>query len=98
LTPEEARVHPQRSKVTQAIGTLPGVKPDLAKLMLKPGDRLLLCSDGLWEELADHDMCRVVSSDCSMQEMATLLVDKANTAGGRDNISAVLYEHAAPPS
>jgi protein phosphatase len=98
LTPEEARVHPQRSKVTQAIGTLPGVKPDLAKLMLKPGDRLLLCSDGLWEELADHDMCKVVSSDCSMQEMATLLVDKANTAGGRDNISAVLYEHAAPAS
>jgi protein phosphatase len=96
LTPEEARIHPQRSKVTQAIGQTQRFKPDLAKLMLKPGDRVLLCSDGLWEAVADQDLRVLVSSDCSMREMAMLLVDKANAAGGKDNISAVLYEHASP--
>jgi protein phosphatase len=94
LTPDQARIHPHRSKVTQAIGHVSGVKPDLTKLTLRPRDRVLLCSDGLWEAMPDEDIGTVVGLDGSMHDLATLLVDKANAAGGQDNISAVLYEHA----
>jgi protein phosphatase len=93
LTPDQARVHPQRSSVTQAIGTHSGVKPALTKVALKTRDRVLLCSDGLWETMPDGDISSVLGLDGSMHDLATLLVDKANTAGGPDNISAVLYEH-----
>jgi protein phosphatase len=94
LTPDQARIHPHRSKVTQAIGKISGVKPDLTKLTLKPRDRVLLCSDGLWEAMTDEEIGTVVGLDGSMHDLATLLVDRANAAGGHDNISAVLYEHA----
>ena len=95
MSPEEARFHSERGKVTQAIGSLKGIRPDLARLALKPRDRILLCSDGLWEELADRDICKIVGSEGSMRELASLLVDQANQAGGKDNITAVLYEHTA---
>jgi protein phosphatase len=95
LTSDEARLHPQRAKVTQAIGMLKGIKPEVSKLILKPGDRVLLCSDGLWETVADEDMHAVVSSEGTMRDLASLLVDNANAAGGHDNITAVLYEHIA---
>jgi protein phosphatase len=77
----------------QAIGKGSGVKPALTRVALKARDRVLLCSDGVWETMSDHDMSAVLGLDGSMHDLATLLVDKANTAGGQDNISAVLYEH-----
>jgi protein phosphatase len=96
LMPHDAvRFHPTRSIVTQAIGGMKGIVPDLARLPLKSRDRVLLCSDGLWEELADREIRRVICAEGSMLELATLLVDQANAAGGKDNITAVLYEHAA---
>jgi len=93
LTPDQARLHPQRGKITQAIGMQGGVKPDVTSVALTPGDRVLLCSDGLWEALADHDIGTIVSSNGSMLELASILVDTANAASGQDNITAVLYEH-----
>ena len=95
LTADQARFHPHRSKVTQAIGKPLGIAPDLTRLTLKPRDRVLLCSDGLWEAMPDEEIRTVVGLDGSMHDLATLLVDKANAAGGQDNISAVLYEHAS---
>jgi protein phosphatase len=95
LTSDEARLHPQRAKITQAIGTLKGIKPEISKVILKPRDRVLLCSDGLWEALTDQDIHTIVRSEGSMRELASVLVDNANAAGGEDNITAVLYEHPA---
>jgi protein phosphatase len=95
LTADQARLHPHRSKVTQAIGKPLGITPDLTRLTLRPRDRVLLCSDGLWEAMPDEEMRTVVGLDGSMHDLATLLVDKANAAGGQDNISAVLYEHGS---
>lgn len=95
LTADEARVHPQRAKVTQAIGKMRGIKPDFATLTLKPKDRVLLCSDGLWEALPDQDIGKLISADGSMRDLASVLVNKVNEAGGEDNITVVLYEHAA---
>jgi protein phosphatase len=71
------------------------VNPDVTSVALTPGDRVLLCSDGLWEALADHDIGTIVGSNGSMLELASMLVDRANVASGQDNITAVLYEHGA---
>ena len=93
LTPDQARFHPQRGKVTQAIGSLKGIKPELNSIPLKTGDRVLLCSDGLWEALADENIAAIIGSYGSIQHLASALVDRANTASGEDNITAILYEH-----
>jgi protein phosphatase len=93
LTADEARSHPQRGRVTQAIGGLQGINPVLSTLQLQTKDRVLLCSDGLWEPLGDHAIGEIVSAEGSMLELASELVDRANHCGGPDNITAVLYEH-----
>jgi protein phosphatase len=79
--------------VTQAIGASKNIKPEISSLVLQKKDRVLLCSDGLWEALADEDLCSIVGTGGSMQELAVALVDSANAAGGTDNITAILYEH-----
>jgi protein phosphatase len=95
ITPDQARLHPERGKITQAIGMHAGVKPDVTRVSLTPGDRVLLCSDGLWEALTEQEISTIVGSKGSMLELASMLVDQANAAGGPDNITAVLYEHSA---
>lgn len=93
LTAEQARGHPANNEVLQAIGMPAGFAPDINIRSLKPGDRVLLCSDGLWEMLTDQEIASVVGADGSMRQLATQLVDRANDMGGHDNISVVLYEH-----
>jgi protein phosphatase len=95
LTPEQARCHPHRGRIKQAIGMVSGVQPEVTSLMLRPADRVLLCSDGLWEALTEEEIRRVVGADGSMMELASILVEKADMASGQDNITAVLYEHAS---
>jgi protein phosphatase len=96
LTPDQARLHPQRSKVTQAIGMQAGITPEVTSRMLKPRDRVLLCSDGLWEALPEPDIGELVCAGSPVLESVSMLVDKANATGGHDNITAILYEHANP--
>jgi protein phosphatase len=93
LTPDQARLHPQRSKVTQAIGMLAGITPEVTSRMLKPRDRVLLCSDGLWEALPEPDIGELVCAGSPVLESVSMLVDKANATSGQDNITAILYEH-----
>ena len=95
LTPEQARSHPDRGKVTRGIGLArqSGGEPSQTAVTLKHGDRVLLCSDGLWEALPDDVIAAVVGSDGSMRQLASVLVDRANAAGGEDNITVILYEH-----
>jgi protein phosphatase len=96
LTPDQARLHPQRSKVTQAIGMTEGITPEVTTRMLKPRDRVLLCSDGLWEALPEPDIGELVFADSPVLESVSMLVDKANAKSGQDNITAILYEHRNP--
>lgn len=98
LTPEQARAHPSKNEVLQAIGMPQGIVPDVNKRPLEHGDRILLCSDGLWEALSDDDICSIVDWEGSMRQRATQLVDRANQAGGLDNITVVLYEHGGSNS
>jgi protein phosphatase len=90
LTPEEARVHPQRNVIYRALGHHPTVDVDTSSQPISPGDRLLLCSDGLTAHLADEALERTVLAYTQPEHICRRLIDQANALGGLDNISVVL--------
>ena len=93
LTSEQARNHPQRNVVTQALGVTDPTHLNVESLTgeLQPGMQLLLCSDGLTEEVDDGGIAGVLAqADCSAQECVDGLVAAALDGGGSDNITAVL--------
>jgi serine/threonine protein phosphatase PrpC len=89
ITEEEVATHPQRNVISQALGTQETVDPDFYSISLD--GTLLLCSDGLTEEVADGTICRVVSQADGLSEAADSLVTRANANGGSDNITVLLY-------
>ncbi len=89
ITPDEARVHPRRNIITQAIGTNPKVEPFNAAIELEEGDTLLLCSDGLYSMVDDNEIERIIA-DQPPQEASEALVNRANELGGHDNITVVV--------
>ncbi|MFC1889008.1 Stp1/IreP family PP2C-type Ser/Thr phosphatase [Thermodesulfobacteriota bacterium] len=93
LTPEEARVHPRRNEILQALGLSTEITPDIRSADLSLGDHVLLCSDGLWEALGDDDIRSILELDRPLKERAMTLVNRANEESGTDNITVVLYEH-----
>lgn len=92
LTPQEASIHPQRSILTRAIGVDGEVQVDQASIQPHPGDRLLLCSDGLTGMIEEADIQRILEEHEDPQAAADALVDAANEAGGQDNITAVIID------
>jgi serine/threonine protein phosphatase PrpC len=92
LTPEEAAVHPRRHQLTRGIGVEDTIAVDVMSVHALRGDRLLLCSDGLSNELDSDTLARLASAPFTLEESVTQLIDAAKEAGGRDNISAVLLE------
>jgi protein phosphatase len=100
LTPEQATVHPQRSIITRALGVDEHVQVDVYPVELTPGDRVLICSDGLTTMLRTDDISRILRRETDPTRAAQELVDAANAAGGEDNITAVVVEATpedAPP-
>jgi protein phosphatase len=93
LSPEAARTHPRRHEILQAVGLGSGISPEVTSCSLAPGDEILLCSDGLWGMLSDEDILTVLSTGGSIEERARCLVDRANLAGGHDNITVVLFHY-----
>jgi protein phosphatase len=91
LTEEEAEQHPQRSIITRALGPEPTVDVDTWRYPVRAGDVLLLCSDGLTSMITDDRIARVLSSTANLNDAAQGLIDEANEAGGRDNITVVLF-------
>jgi serine/threonine protein phosphatase PrpC len=94
LTPEEAAVHPRRHQLTRGVGVEDTIAIDVLSLHAEPGDRILLCSDGLSNELDNDTLARLASVPFTLDEAVAQLVETAKQAGGRDNISAVLMEFA----
>ena len=93
LERSEVKFHPNRNVITRAIGTSKHVVADYFEVQLKPGDKILLCSDGLSNMLEDREMQYIVnhySNDIAKASEA--LIKKANISGGKDNISAVLVQ------
>jgi protein phosphatase len=92
LTHEEARVHPQRAVITRALGLEPDVEIDQLELLPYRGDRLLLCSDGLTNEVADDQIGSTLRRLADPNEAAKDLVAQARANGGNDNITAVVID------
>ncbi len=92
MTEAEAAVHPQRHILTRALGVSAEVEADMWELELRTGDRVLLCSDGLSNEVGMDEMAEVLGSVDDPGEAAHSLVDLANEHGGADNITVVVID------
>ena len=90
LTPSEARNHPSGNILVRSIGSVHEVEVDVFHVETKKDDRILLCSDGLWGELEDHEIAATLVSEDDCQVACSTLVDMANENGGRDNSTLVL--------
>jgi PPM family protein phosphatase len=99
ITDAQAEDHPQRSIITRALGPEPEVEVDVQTVPAAPGDVFLLCSDGLTTMVDEERIAGTLADAGSMKEAVRALVDDANRAGGRDNITALAFrlEDAAAP-
>lgn len=93
VTQEEAAVHPQRNVLYRAIGQKEPFQPDIHNHLFPRGAKLLVCSDGLWGVITESDITRIIAGATSLTNACHELVEAANTAGGPDNISAVLVQY-----
>ncbi|MFN8216689.1 MAG: Stp1/IreP family PP2C-type Ser/Thr phosphatase [Solirubrobacterales bacterium] len=99
LTDAQAEDHPQRSIITRALGPEPEVQVDVQTVPAQSGDLFLICSDGLTTMIDEEHVARILARATSVQSAVRTLVDEANRAGGRDNITVVafrLLDAAAP--
>ncbi|MBW6469240.1 MAG: Stp1/IreP family PP2C-type Ser/Thr phosphatase [Coriobacteriia bacterium] len=92
LTEEESRSHPNRSVITRALGTDPNMYADTYEVDAEPGDRLLICSDGLTGMLTDDRIADLLGHYGDPEMAVRELVDAANEAGGHDNVSVVVVD------
>jgi len=92
ITADEARVHPRRNIVTRALGIEGDVNADSWTLPMVLGDRYVLCSDGLVDEVDDKQIELILRSSPNPQQAAEQLVTAANANGGRDNVTVVVVD------
>ncbi len=101
MTALEAETHPMRNIITRAVGAAPFVEPEVRRLEPQPGDLYLLASDGLTRELSDPTLAAAFRHGISrgrrpgtsdLAALAKTLIDNANDAGGRDNITVLLLQ------
>ncbi len=92
LTEDEARHHPQRNMVTRALGIGPDIEVDVFSIIAQPGDRIVLCSDGLSNEVDDDGVAEILLAHSAPDDAARALVDTAVANGGRDNVTVVVLE------
>ena len=90
LTAEEARNHPSGNILVRSIGSVPEVEVDLYHLEIQAGDRIMICSDGLWGELSDPRIQEIMNDNLNPQDACRALVDAANDSGGRDNTTLIV--------
>src|SRR5262245_526475 len=87
-----SRTHPMRHVLTRAVGAHEEIEVDLKRHRIKPGDSIVLCSDGLWELVLEYEMAEIINSSSSPQEATERLVALANERGGHDNISVIVIQ------
>lgn len=102
IEPDDVYTHPQRSAILRSLGDKHELKVDVFVERLKPGDALLLCSDGLWEMVRDQQIAEIIQSNDDPQKACEEMIIAANKAGGEDNITALLvrfepYQMTAKP-
>jgi len=88
----EARNHPDKNKITRAVGVFPNVDVDFFETKVAPGDTVLLCTDGLTNMVEDEEIKKIVLGQRDIVEKTQTLIEVANKNGGTDNITALLIE------
>ena len=94
ISPQEAEVHPQKSILTRALGVEDSVDVDEASVEVRPGDRLVLCTDGLTGMMREASILEILEGTSEPQQAAEKLVEAANRAGGLDNITVLILDFA----
>jgi serine/threonine protein phosphatase PrpC len=92
ISENEAKNHPQRNILTQALGSRIEMKIEFLALGIQPGDKFLLCSDGLFGMVDREGIGEILKMDGEAQELAEKLVERANENGGSDNITVLVVE------
>ena len=95
LTPEEALDYPRRNVVTRALGLPYAPQPDQWVLPARPGERFVICTDGLTNEISDDTIAEVLHKRVDAEKTAEDLVRRALESGGRDNVTVVVVDHDA---
>jgi serine/threonine protein phosphatase PrpC len=90
MTKEEARLSPLKNQITMALGMPGPIEPEFHKTDINPGERVLLCSDGLWDMLSDHEIHEIAFSYNNAKSICEELIRKANLAGGQDNVTVLV--------
>jgi len=90
IAPEEAAGHPQRGVLYRCLGDRPALEVDVLSLQLVPGDRLLLCCDGVWESVGDEGLEEVMLLEFEPQRICDHVVRRALESGAADNVSAIV--------
>lgn len=90
LTPDEIANFPHKNVIVRALGMKETVLVDLSRHTLQAGDVFISCSDGLSGMVTDEELLEVINSTPDLQEVVTILINKANEAGGVDNITVVV--------
>ena len=93
ITREEAYNHPKKNLLIKALGTDKVVEPDLLYTVLNKNDILLMCSDGLTNMIRENEILDLILSSEEQKDVTEILVDKANEAGGLDNISVIIIDN-----
>ncbi|HET6549317.1 MAG TPA: Stp1/IreP family PP2C-type Ser/Thr phosphatase, partial [Solirubrobacter sp.] len=91
LTEDQAESHPQRSVITRALGPEPSVQVDVDEFAARAGDLFMVCSDGLTSMVPEAHLAPIIAGADSLADAGRELIAAANAAGGRDNITVVLF-------
>ena len=86
---EQAEFDDRKNVITKALGAEPTVEPDFFQLEIMKDDIFIICTDGLYDEVEDQEIIKVLSNKQSMSDVCSELIDRANKNGGRDNITVI---------
>jgi len=97
ISADEAAIHPRRNEILRSVGVLPEVEVEVSPVDIAPGDRFVLCSDGLTGVVSDDEIAAIVQAE-SPDAAVDLLIGMANERGGPDNITVQILSIPADAS